>query len=202
MTYTHKIFCSDSITLDQFDELEQFVAEAEYSTDPAAVNMGWREPAGFLYNIKNSLRWRSDQGMIVLVKDGPRPIAVSAVEYPENVTEWGIGGVRTWITPTYRSQQIANYFLNLHYQYIEARRGSFMLLTFNDYNRAAWSAVSLSPKYRRAANWSSWWDDCYALPAQIVIRHTPQWCVIKPVCCKNNDLNAKELLAWSAQINT
>lgn len=195
--YQYESYTSDTILPEDFDRLAEFLAECDTSDDPAAINMQWREPAGMLYNIKTQQRWRTDQGKIFLVMDQDRPVAVSCVEYPERSYSWAVGGVRTWITPTYRSKQLANFFLSKHLQWAAQHDCNFMLLTFNDYNRAAWLAVDRDPKYRRVANWSDWWDDCLAVPDPVEVRNTPQWCVIKPVKCQDNQANLEELLAWS-----
>lgn len=196
--YQYESFASDTILPDDLARLADFLKECDNSDDPAAVNMQWQEPAGFLYNVKNRLRWRSDQGKIFLILDQGRPVALSCVEFPENSYSWAVGGVRTWITPEYRSRQLANFFLNKHLQWAAERNCNFMLLTFNDYNKAAWTAVAADPKYRRAANWSDWWDDCYAVPQKVQVRHMLQWCVIKPVLSMNNLDNAEELIRWAA----
>lgn len=196
--YTYESYCSDTITAEEFTRLENFVAEARISDEPAAPNMNWAEPAGLLYNIKHQLRWRSDQGCIYLVLADNQPVAVSCVEYPEHATTWAVAGVRSWITPAHRSTHVASFFLNIHLKWAAERKCNFVMLTFNDYNRAAWSAVANGSKYRRAAGWSSWWDDCYAMPNQIMVRSTMQWCVIKPVACQDNTNNAAELISWSA----
>jgi len=74
-------------------------------------------------------------------------------------------------------------------------------LTFNDYNRGLHVAVARG-LYRVTRGWSSWWDDCVAVEKQVRIRSTPQWCVIKPVCQTDSQINLAELQAWSrGQIN-
>lgn len=199
--YHHETYSSDTITDLELTNIAEFLKEAEYSSEPAAVNMGWNSPAGLLYNIKHKLRWRSDQGLIVLVMDDNKPVAISCVEYPEQQDSWAIGGIRTWITPAYRSKQVAKVFLTIHYDWAKSRGCRFLLLTFNEYNRSAWHAIK-NPKYRSAANWSDWWDDCLAVDQPLVIRNTLQWCVIKPVLCPNNNQNQELLLKWDAKINS
>lgn len=196
--YLVESYYSDTIVPGEFDRLARFVKECDHSLDPAAVNMQWLAPAGFLHNIKGQLRWRSDQGKIFLILDQEHPVAVSCVEFPESVDSWAVGGVRTWITPTHRSTQLARVFLDQQWQWAVERNCNFMLLTFNDYNKAAWNAVRMAARYRRAANWSTWWDDCLAVPDQILVRNTLQWCVIKPVQCSNNRLNLQELIDWAS----
>ena len=196
--YQYESYYSDTITPDDFARLESFLKECDHSDDPAAANMQWQKTAGFLYNIKNQLRWRTDQGKIFLILDQGQPVAVSCIEFPEHSHNWAVGGVRTWITPAYRSRQLASFFLNKQMQWAVERNCNFILLTFNDYNKAAWTAVKSDAKYRRAANWSAWWDDCLAAPDQIRVRNTLQWCVIKPVQCNNNHQNLQELIQWSS----
>ena len=192
---------SDTITDIELANIAEFVAEAEKSQEPAATNMGWNEPAGLLYNIKNQLRWKTNQGKIVLVLDHDKPVAISCVEYPEHDYTWAIGGIRTWITPQYRARKVAKVFLNVHYNWARSRGCKFLVITFNDYNRSAWHAVK-NPKYRSTANWSDWWDNCVAVDQPLIIRHVPQWCIIKPVLSNSNDKNIEDILAWAAKINT
>ena len=199
--YHYETYYSDTINDGDLKNIEEFVREAEHSDEPAAVNMGWEPPAGLLYNIRNRLRWRSDQGQIVVITDQSKNVAISCVEYPEGDYTWAIGGIRTWITPEYRSRQIAHHFLSVHYKWAKIRGCKFLLLTFNEYNKSAWHAIK-EPKFRKAANWSSWWDDCLAVEEPLIIRNTTQWVVIKPVICRNNQQNKNDLLAWSAKINT
>jgi GNAT superfamily N-acetyltransferase len=196
--YSYESYYSDTIAANDFARIEAFLTECDHSTDPAAINMQWSAPAGFLYNVRHGLRWRTDQGKIFLILEQDRPVAVSCIEFSEHSPTWAVGGVRTWITPAHRSRQMAKFFLDQQLDWAAERNCNFILLTFNDYNQAAWRAVKSDAKYRRAANWSTWWDDCYAVPEKVQVRSMLQWCVIKPVQCADNQRNAEELILKSA----
>lgn len=199
MTYTHESFCSDTITPEQLAKLETFIADALDPAEPAAVNMGRDNSAGLLYNIDHQLRWKSDQGVIFLIYAGLEPVAVSCVEFPENETKFAIGGIRTWIKATHRRSQIAGYFLNLHSTWAREHACDFLLITFNDYNRAGHRGVQRGAKFRQAAGWSTWWDDCTALEQPLMIRNVSQWCVIKPVNTHDMAHNVELLKAWATK---
>lgn len=195
--YSYDSICSDTITPNQLQKLERFVNDNVDHSEPAAANMGRDNSAGLLYNIDRSLRWRVDQGAIFLIYDNGEPVAISCVEFPENSDQFAIGGIRTWIKRSHRATQIAGYFLDLHTRWARNENCAFMLITFNDYNQAGYLGVKRGPKFRKAAGWSSWWDDCVALEQPINIRNTDQWAVIKPVCSNNMSANVKVLERWA-----
>lgn len=195
--YSYESFCSDTVTPSQLKKLEQFLADNTDYTEPAAVNMGRDNSAGLLYNIDHQLRWRVDQGAIFLIYSNNEPVAVSCVELPDNTDQFAIGGIRTWIKSSHRGTQIAGYFLNLHCLWAQQKNCAFLLITFNNYNRAGHTGVQRGSKFRRAAGWSSWWDDCVALDKPLNIRNTDQWCVIKPVCSKDMLHNTEVLSHWA-----
>ena len=197
MTYTFWSTTSDTITAEEFNRLADFIKrETTASTEPAAANMGSDSTAGFLYNIKNQLRWRSDTGAIYIAEYRGDIAAVSCVEYSENTRTWAIGGIRTWISPAHRIQKLPSQFLEQQAEWAQAHDCNFMLVTFNDYNRALHTAVHRG-LYRVGLGWSMWWADCLAVAKQVTIRYTPQWCVIKPIHCRDNQVNLKELIAWA-----
>lgn len=199
MTYTIESFTSDTIAPDDFERIETFLCESVNLSEPASVNMFWELP-GLLQNIHTQTRWTSDQGAIYLVLKYNQIIGVSCVEYPEGSREFAIGGIRTYIDPQHRSSGIVGLILEQQTNWALDRQCQFMIVTFNDYNRVAHTAVGMSPKYRRAAGWSSWWDDCYPVPEPLNIRNTLQWAVIKPVLNLNAQENCQALLTWA--INT
>ena len=199
MTYTHELICSDTITPNQLKRIEDFIADTLDPSEPAAVNMGRDNPAGLLYNIDHKLRWCVNQGAIFLIYDEGVPVAISCVEFPEDEDIFAIGGIRTWIRSSHRRQQVPGYFLELHRRWAEREQCSFLLITFNDYNRAGHLGVQRSAKFRQAAGWSPWWDDCIALEQPLNIRNVDQWCVIKPVCSNSAEYNTQLLLDWAAK---
>ena len=194
---THiKSYTSDVISADIFDELDCFIKkEIQHDTSLALANMGWTEPAGFLYNVKHQLRWRKDQGCIYVAYDDTRAVAISCVEHPEGDTSWAIGGIRTWITSSYRTQMLPSILLNNQMDWAIAKGCAFMLLSFNEYNQGLYSVVK-SRSYQKSKAWSGWWDDCLAVEEPITIRHTKQWCLIKPLGTNNAD-NLEKLLRWA-----
>lgn len=161
-------------------------------------NMAWSQ-SGLLHNIHNQLRWRTDQGMIYVVTANNQIVAVSCVEYPEHATNWAIGGIRTWIVAHHRTTHLPSYILDQQIVWARARSCDFLTLTFNEYNRAAHRAVQKG--YSGKAGWSTWWQDCLAVPAPIKIRNVNQWCVIKPVACSNNKQNLDTLIEWENSQN-
>ena len=197
--YSYESYSSNTITPKQLKDLESFIDSALDTSEPAAVNMGRDNSAGLLYNIDHQLRWRSDQGAIFLIYADREPVAVSCVEFPENEQAFSIGGIRTWIKASHRRSQIAGYFLDLHCRWAQERGCAFLLITFNDYNRAGQWGVQRGSKFRQAAGWSPWWDDCVALDQPLTIRSVSQWCVIKPVVSNNMEHNIQLLQAWAAK---
>jgi len=193
MTYSYETYNSDTIDPDNFGRLEQFVLE-QSSEHPALKNMAWDPNSGFLYNVASQLRWRTDQGKIYAVTDAGDIVAISCVEYPEGASNWAIGGIRTWVTPAHRQTHLPSYVLGKQVDWARKHDCDFMLLTFNEYNKAAHTTVT--KRYESKAGWSTWWDDCLAVPGPVVIRNVPQWCVIKPVLCSDNTKNLKTLKHW------
>lgn len=197
MTYSFISYTSDTITHAEFDQLETFLSESVQLNEPASVNMFW-EPQGLLHNIHAKLRWRTDQGRIYLILKDNRPIGVSCVEYPEGSQQFAIGGIRTYLDTANRGAGAVGAVLEQQTVWAQERSCQFMIVTFNGYNRVAHRAVGLSAKYRCAAGWSPWWDDCYAVPEPLNIRHTMQWVVVKPIQL-NTDMTEKcqVLVDWA-----
>lgn len=201
MTYKFWYTTSDTVTSKEFDKLAAFIKqETSTSTEPAAVNMGLDSAAGFLYNIKNQTRWRNNAGAIYVAEDNNQIVAVSCVEYAEGATSWAIGGIRTWVSPAHRTHQLPGQLLKQQTAWAKEHNCNFMLVTFNDYNRALHTAVRRGI-YSKSLGWSTWWDGCVAVPNPVIIRYTSQWCVIKPVHERNNQTNLQELLLWATSTN-
>lgn len=194
MTYSYETYTSDTIDPDNFRRLDDFIAGQMSTTHPAIKNMSWDPNGGFLYNVANRLRWCLDQGKIYVVTADQDIVAISCVEYPEGSFDWAIGGIRTWIAPAYRTTHLPSYVLSKQVDWARERGCKFLLLTFNDYNKAAHTAVMR--RYRNKAGWSNWWDDCIAVPDPVPIRNVPQWCVIKPVQCADHAANLLALTQW------
>lgn len=194
MIYNYETYTSDTISPGNFDRLEAFINSQLDTAHPALTNMTWDPNGGFLYNVANQLRWRRDQGNIYAVIYDGNIVAISCVEYPENTSSWAIGGIRTWIAPANRKTHLPSYVLDKQIDWARARNCNFMLLTFNEYNKAAHTTVVKG--YESKAGWSNWWTDCLAVPDPVIIRTVPQWCVIKPVLCTNNATNLQALKQW------
>ena len=193
MIYGCETYTSDTIDPADFKRLEEFV-ESQSGNHPAIKNMSWDPTCGFLYNVANQLRWRTDQGKIYAVTSGANIAAISCVEFPEGSIGWAIGGIRTWVAPAYRNTYLPSYVLNKQVDWAREHNCNFLVLTFNDYNKV--THTTLVNGYMGKAGWSKWWDDCLAAPDPVMIRHVPQWCVIKPVLCTDNVRNLQELTRW------
>jgi hypothetical protein len=194
MSYSYETYTSDTIDQDNFKRLSDFVDSQSNNNHPAFKNMSWNPDSGFLHSVANQLRWRSDQGKIYVVTLEGNIAAISCVEFPEGSTEWAIGGIRTWIAPAYRKTHLPSYVLDKQVAWARDHACAFLLLTFNEYNKVA--HTTLTKGYARRGGWSTWWYDCLAVPDTVLIRHVPQWCVIKPVQCTDNRKNLQVLTHW------
>lgn len=197
MPYSYETYNSDTIDQVNFKRLEEFVDTQSNKNHPAFKNMSWNSECGFLHSVSNSLRWRTDQGKIYVVTQEENIAAISCVEFPEGSVEWAIGGIRTWIAPEYRKTHLPSYVLDKQVSWARAQGCGFLLLTFNEYNKTA--HTTLIKRYTSKAGWSTWWHDCLAAPDPVLIRHVPQWCVIKPVHCTDNIKNLQVLTQWQDQ---
>lgn len=196
--YTIGTYTSDEISASDFSRIESFVEKELANTQSkAAGNMSGDLPAGYLYNIKNQLRWRRDCGCLYTASIDDNIVAVSAVEYPEGATDWSVGGVRTWITPEYRTRHAASAIMQHQVEWSRARNCDFMLLTFNEYNKAVNTALQRGFGYLKSRGWNDWWEDCVPVPGTVVVRNTVQWAVIKPVLCMDAASNLLKLHQWN-----
>lgn len=199
--YTIDSYTSDKIAGSDFSRIEEFVEKELANTESkAAVNMSLTSPSGYLYNIKNQLRWRQDCGCFYTASVDGNIVAVSAVEYPEGATDWSVGGVRTWITPEYRTRHAASAIMQHQVEWSRARNCDFMLLTFNEYNKAVNTGLQRGFEFLRARGWNDWWADCVPVPGTVWVRHTEQWAVIKPVNCTDAASNLQKLELWNKRI--
>lgn len=194
MTYRYETYTSDTINPADFNRLKAFIDSQLDTAHPALVNMTQDPNGGFLYNVANQSRWRTDQGNIYVVTCNGNIVAISCIEYPERSTSWAIGGIRTWITPANRQTHLPSYVLDKQMNWARDRNCNFMLLTFNEYNKVAHTTVVKG--YENKAGWSTWWSDCVAVPKPVIIRYVPQWCIIKPVICTDNAANLQVLKQW------
>lgn len=198
--YTIDTYTSDTITDSDFSRIESFIqAELADTRAEAAVNMAWESPHGYLYNVKNKLRWRSDCGIMHTASIDGNIVAVSAAEYPEDATDWAIGGNRTWINPKYRTRHAASAMMRHQVEWARSRGCDFMLLTFNDYNKSVNLALQRGFSYLKSRGWNDWWQDCVPVPGTLVVRNTVQWAVIKPVLCTDAASNLLKLHQWNTR---
>lgn len=196
--YTIDTYTSDTISDYDFSRIESFVnSELGNTRDEAAVNMAWESPHGYLYNVKNKLRWHSNCGIMNTASVNDAIVAVSAVEYPEDATDWAIGGNRTWISPDYRTRHAASAMMRYQVEWARERDCDFMLLTFNEYNKSVNLALQRGFSYLKSRGWNDWWADCIPVPDTIVVRNTIQWAVIKPVHCDSATNNLQKLELWN-----
>lgn len=182
-----KNYTSDTIMSSQFEELSKFVLDQQHNSPkhPAMINMGNNNPAGLLFNIKNKLRWTSNNGNITVLKKSDKIIGISCVEKSETYKNLGIGGIRCWLDSKERTNHyVTEYLLSDNLLWCESHHLDGMLLTFNDYNKWIYDAIkrNINGKTIKFLNiWSNWWDDCILIDSQLEIRYTLQWCVIKPL---------------------
>lgn len=191
----HTLQCtSNTISEIILSDLEKFIQkqEIEHSSHPALKNMGWEPYVGVLYNISNKLRWTSDIGSISILYNNSDIIGISCSEISENYPNFGIGGIRCWLDSSYRCDQlVSKYLLNDNLNWCINKKLKGMILTFNDYNKWIYDAITrkTNKKTIKLANvWSNWWNDCIIINQQINIRNVNQWCVIKPI---DKDLNGE-----------
>lgn len=186
-TYSIEQFTSDSIKLTQFNDLCHFIKlqESINSSHPAISNMGYQADNGMLFNIFNKIRWTDILGSISILRANKEIIGVSCVEYSTIGKNLGIGGIRCWIDNNYRTDQLATkYLLSSNLEWCIDKQLDGMILSFNDYNKWLYNAIkrkSLGKAAGLSNVWSNWWNDCIIIDRQLEIRHTLQWCVIKPI---------------------
>lgn len=183
-------------------ELDEFVCNQSkiHSDHPAMLNMGHREPQGFLYNLRNQIRWSNDDGEVAILRKNGKIIGVSCVENGEISNDISIGGIRCWLDSSNRSDSLmSRYLLSSNLSWSVSRNKVGMMLSFNDYNKWIYDGVKRITSGKAAGLskvWSDWWKDCVVLPQQINIRYTKQWCVIKPV-----DIEKLQKLEWVIKNN-
>lgn len=181
ITTTH----SNTIDAKCYSALCKFVDNQKslHQSHPAISNMSNDNDAGLLYNIDNKLRWTTDLGEISLLWHENKIIGISCVEHYNPMLS--IGGIRFWIDSDYRSKNVASKFLlnsNLHWSSVSNKIG--MILSFNEYNKIIWDSIKRKQEGKAAGLstiWSNWWNNCIIVPNPVIIRHTSQWCVIKPI---------------------
>ena len=198
MTYIVETYNSDTIQPIQYQRIKEYIElECTKSNHSAVSNMLSWDTSGLLYNINYKLRWRTDQGQIYLFVDNQQIITISCIEFPENSKEWVIGGSRTWVSSDYRNKHMPSTILKEQSKWAYTNNCDFMLLTFNQYNKSAYTSFCHGPRARKKAGWTNWWDDCVAVPNPVKIRHTDQWCIIKPLLQQNNTINLEKLTHWA-----
>lgn len=187
---------SDTIDPILYNEIDGFVSRIQSSShekNPALANMGDNTDSGLLYNIKNKIRWTSDQGQISLLKNDDNLIVgiscVEATKYPMI----SIGGIRTWVLKEYRTQNVvSNMLLDSNLTWSIENNMAGMMLTFNDYNRWIYEGVKRKIRGKSpglASVWSDWWNDCIAIDRPLKVRYVLQWCVVKPTgLCELSEL--------------
>lgn len=180
---------SDTIRDQDFRALENFI-EQQRSSHPAYGNMTRTEPAGFLFNIAHRRRWTEAEGEISILKDDGQIIGVSAVERSALHDRLSIGGIRMWIAKKFRNRPLLddrNSFAsklllasNLHWS--QAHGMWAMMVTFNDYNKTIFEGIKRKAARRAViGDPSDWWTDGQIIEGTLCIRHTDQWCVLKPI---------------------
>ena len=186
-SYLCERLSSDNISANQWQDICQFVEvqRLRHPDHPAIDNMLIDHQAGLLFNIKNQLRWTKDQGEITILRHGNIMIGISCVEHTAVAPQLTIGGIRCWLDDQHRQHnQVTRYLLSSNLLWSKLQNAAAMMLTFNDYNKQIYDAIVRKSSAKAAGLgkvWSSWWNDCLAIPNPVNIRHTPQWCVLKPL---------------------
>lgn len=186
--YACEIITSEQVDHILLTEIRSFVTaqQQQHPLHPAVRNMTEDDSAGLVYNIKNRTRWTSTQGSIAILRYRSSIIGISCAEHGELHPALGIGGIRCWLDTKHRSQQLmSRYLLEANLQWNRSFHKMGMLMTFNDYNKWLYHAITRVNQGRRAAGiskvWSNWWQDTISLPHPLIVRSTPQWCVAKPI---------------------
>jgi hypothetical protein len=185
--------CIVTTYADEFDKYETayyaFLRQVELETKrtTAIANMGDETSGGFLHIVRTHQRWNKENGQIALLMDNTigSIVGISAVETSTLNTNYGSGGNRCWLLPRYRQNNaVSNYLLASNLQWCTDNQKQGMILTFNDYNKWIYDAISKLSSGKGAALgtvWSDWWNDCIPLPRKVRLHNTPQWAVIKPI---------------------
>lgn len=177
----------NSITNIDWVDLCNFVhaQSREHPDHPALSNMLLDTDAGFLHNINNNTRWTDSNGEIAILRFNTEIVGVSCVEISEFHPTLSIGGIRCWVDQRHRSSnQVSKYLLSANLQWSIDRNLSAMMLTFNNYNKIIYDAICRKSSGHAVGFgkiWSNWWDDCIPILSPLSIRHTEQWCVVKPI---------------------
>ena len=178
--------CSDTIDPALYTKAVSFVQDIirDDPRSPAVINMGLDSKAGLLWNISSKSRWTQNKGEIAfLLNEAEDIVGVSCVERTAQAM-LAIGGIRTWVLKPYRGKNvISGMMLNSNLDWAANNQMAGMLMSFNEYNRWIYEGIRRKVNGKGAGLakiWSNWWDDCLIVERPIKIRHTNQWCVIKP----------------------
>jgi hypothetical protein len=157
----------------------------DFPNHPALVNMLDNTEPGFLSIVKQRTRWYKGAGEITLLFHKNQLVGISCVEQADMHPDLSVGGIRCWIHRDHRTQrQASTYLLKSNLEWSQRAGKAGMLLTFNDYNKKIYSAIKRKTQGGAVSFggiWSDWWDDCLVMPAPLLIRYTPQWCILKPI---------------------
>lgn len=181
---------SDDITDSQFHKLQQFVKGQQALSDHPAIKNMDNSINGLLHNIETKDRWTKTDGEISILNHSDTVIGVSAVEFSNLHPNLSIGGIRCWLDPNFRNDQlVTTYLLNSNLEWSKNNGMWAMMLTFNDYNKTIYDGIkrkSIGKSIAIGNIWSNWWDDVLVIEKQLYIRYTQQWCVLKPIIFKAN----------------
>lgn len=168
----------------------------DHSMHPAMHNMIGSQPGGFM-NIATIQRWSADNGEVAILYHNDNVIGMCCVENSEIHPQISIGGIRCWLDAKYRDKQLmSKYLLAKNLQWSIDKKKSAMMLTFNEYNKWLYDAVvrvSIGKSVSLGNIWSHWWKDCIPIPNKLIIRYTPQWCVLKPIDLEHSRILTSEL---------
>lgn len=183
--------------------LRKAAAEAKH---PSVLrNMGNESPSGLLHLIDSERgpyrRWTQANGEIALLYESVsnKLVGISAVENSTLSDNLASGGNRLWILKENRGNHaITNYLLNSNFKWAQRQNKIGMVLTFNEYNKEIYNAITMRTCGKTSTLgkfWSDWWNDCVPLPVPILLHNTAQWAVIKPISSQSQiDEEIKELV--------
>jgi len=177
---------------------DSFLNQISTSDSPALINMGYEPPAGLAYLATNNVRWTKNNGEIAFLQNDVMGniVGVSCVEHSTLSDQLGSGGNRCWLLPDYRTHnEVTKFLLSANLEWCKSQNKVGMVLTFNEYNKWIYTAISKLSTGKGAAFgnvWSDWWNDCVVLPRKISLFNTPQWAVIKPLTYKTEILRLIE----------
>jgi hypothetical protein len=158
----------------EYEEFNHFCVEAATSSDPAGKNM-----PGLPLLIPT--RFNGVKGQLYVILDGPHIVGCSGCYVSDFSPHVGLMGTRSWLLPSYRSQQIIrDLVLPTQRDWMKAQGMKQIALSFNDYNRnliqffkrQIVKRVPRSPRHM-------FYHNMIELQYRVMIQFTPQWVIFE-----------------------